>query len=126
HEFSLLSITVQADATDHSNSYLSSINRSTMEARVAALTKSIEDTNKQNAALFERISSLFDEVAELAAKKPKIDRTVLEFRSKGNEDQFVFAKKIEEQLRSPRNSYRGFLLWLLKQSPFHQKLLPSL
>uniref|UniRef100_A0A1X7SKF6 CCHC-type domain-containing protein n=1 Tax=Amphimedon queenslandica TaxID=400682 RepID=A0A1X7SKF6_AMPQE len=70
-----------------------------MEARVAALTKSIEDTNKQNAALFERISSRFDEVAELASKKTKIDRSVLELRSKGNEDRFVFAEKIKEQLR---------------------------
>ena len=56
------------------------------------LTRLVEDT-------FARLNNRFDEVADMAAKKPKIDRSVLDFKSKGNEDQFVFAEKLEDQLR---------------------------
>ena len=71
----------------------------TMEERLAQLMETIQRTNEQNAATFAKISSRFDEVAEMAAKKPKIDRSILEFKSKGNEDQFVFVEKIEEWLK---------------------------
>ena len=70
-----------------------------MEERLAQLMETIERTNEQNAATFAKISSRFDEVAEMVTKKPKIDRSILEFKSKGNEDQFVFVEKIEERLK---------------------------
>ena len=34
----------------------------------------------------------------MAAKKPRIDRSLLEFKSKGNEDQYTFNEKVEELL----------------------------
>ena len=45
-----------------------------------------------------RLTCRFDEVAEMAVKKPKIDRLVLDFKSKDNEDQFIFVEKLEERL----------------------------
>ena len=45
-----------------------------------------------------RLTCRFDEVAEMAVKKPKIDRSVLDFKSKDNEDQFIFVEKPEERL----------------------------
>uniref|UniRef100_A0A1X7VT04 Uncharacterized protein n=1 Tax=Amphimedon queenslandica TaxID=400682 RepID=A0A1X7VT04_AMPQE len=56
------------------------------------LTRLVEDT-------FARLNNRFDEVAEMAAKKPEIDRSVLDFKSKSNEDQFVFVEKLEDRLR---------------------------
>ena len=37
-------------------------------------------------------------VSELAAKKTKIDRATFDFKSKGNEDQFLFNEKVEDML----------------------------
>ena len=53
------------------------------EERLDQIIKAGERSN-QNFAL---ITEKFD---ELAAKKPRIDRSLLEFKSRGNEDQFTF------------------------------------
>lgn len=69
-----------------------------VEERLQGILQSIQRSNTQNAETFKKLSRCFDDVAELAAKKPRIDRTVLEFKSKGNEDQFVINKGLEDRL----------------------------
>ena len=69
-----------------------------VEERLQEILQSIQRSNTQNTETFEKLSRRFDEVAELAAKKPRIDRTALEFKSKGNEDQFVFNEGLEDRL----------------------------
>ena len=69
-----------------------------VEERLQEILQSIQRSNTQNTETFEKLSRHFDEVAELAAKKPRIDRTALEFKSKGNEDQFVFNEGLEDRL----------------------------
>ena len=69
-----------------------------VEERLQEILQSIQRSNTQNTETFEKQSKRFDEVAELAAKKPRIDRTALEFKSKENEHQFVFNKGLKDRL----------------------------
>uniref|UniRef100_A0A1X7U429 CCHC-type domain-containing protein n=2 Tax=Amphimedon queenslandica TaxID=400682 RepID=A0A1X7U429_AMPQE len=70
----------------------------TLEDRLKNLLEAVERSNTQNEQSIARISKRFDEVADLAAKKPKLDRSSIDFKSKGNEDQFIFNERIEDKL----------------------------
>jgi ABC-type transporter Mla subunit MlaD len=74
-----------------------------MEERMDNLHKLVADANERSDQLAARLERKVEEVAEIAAKKPKLDMVTLnsrEFKSKGNQDQFVFNEKVEETLSS--------------------------
>uniref|UniRef100_A0A1X7UTS5 Uncharacterized protein n=1 Tax=Amphimedon queenslandica TaxID=400682 RepID=A0A1X7UTS5_AMPQE len=54
----------------------------TLEDRLKNLLEAVERSNTQNEQSIARISKRFEEVADLAAKKPKLDRSSIDFKSK--------------------------------------------
>ena len=83
----------------------------TMEEQVAALVEQVKTANDNFSSLRSDLDTKFDQfkrelqldhdqVAELAVKKAKGEKGQWQFRSKGNEDQFVFNDKISDTLES--------------------------